>query len=294
MFTAPVPVAVPKAAAWRAGAASGARHPQSLGSYRIQRMLGQGRMGRVYLAVDGQGCRVALKVHERRGPHDAGAPHWFDAERQFLAGLRDRRIVQMRSHGAFGPMDYLSLEYIEGGSLRDSVGRAAASAHALRVLREAASAVAASHAAGVVHRDVKPENFLVRHDGTLALADFGVAARAGDRTASAPAGTLVGSIGYAAPEQLQGETPAPAADVYSLGIVLFELLCGRRPFEGATPLELISQHLVAPVPRLPACLAAWQPIVDRLLHKRPQHRPSDAAALLHEIQAVAPQGAGID
>jgi len=152
----------------------------------------------------------------------------------------------------------------------------------LRWLADAAAALAHVHASGWVHRDVKPGNLLLRPDGSVALADFGNAAAIGERPAT-PAGTIIGTPVYAAPEQSRGEAAAPAADVYSLGVVLFEWLTGAPPFPGRTPTELLGQHLLAPVPALPPALGAWQGLVRSLLAKDPLARPADGGALLARL-----------
>ena len=130
---------------------------------------------------------------------------------------------------------------------------------------------------GFVHRDVKPANLLVRTDGSLALADFGSAVRIGEGASDAAA---AGSPRHAAPEQSAGAPAAPTADVYALGTVLHEWLTGEPPFAGETAAELAAQHLVAPVPRLPAPLAHWQPLLDAMLATRPAARLADGAAVL--------------
>ena len=163
---------------------------------------------------------------------------------------------------------------------------------AVSLLRQAAGGLAAAHRRAIVHRDVKPENFLMRASVVLVLTDFGIAAARDTGSRVAP-GELVGTPSYAAPEQAQGEQPTAAADVYSLGVMFYEMLCGRRPFNGPTALEVLSQHLVAPVPRLPAEFAHYQPLIERMLEKRPKYRLPDADAVLQEIRRVAPAEMGM-
>ncbi len=258
-----------------------------VGGYRLGRRLGGRGAVAVHLAHDRRGRRVALKlVHRARSPGDASW-RWFATECAFVAAVRDPHVVRTYGHQAVGDVAWLAMEYLAGGTLREHLGGGLAPEHALALLRQAAAGLAATHRRGIVHRDVKPQNLLLR-DEHLVLADFGVAARAGDASARAGAGRLIGSACYAAPEQAHGAAPQPQADVYSLGVVFHELLCGHPPFSGRTATELLAQHLVAPVPRLPRPLAPWQGLVDRLLAKQPQHRPADAQAVLQEIQRVAP------
>jgi serine/threonine protein kinase len=254
--------------------------------YRLERLLGRGRTARVYQACDRCGCRVAVKLVEPVGA-DNGPVRQLAHEHALLSRLRDRRVVRVREHRVLRDVAFLAMDYVPGGSLRERLCKPLPPAHAVRWLGQAAAAAAAAHRAGIVHRDLKPANLIVRCDGTLVLADFGIAAPSGQASGAASPGTLVGTTAYAAPEQLQGAEPAPAADVYSLGALFHELLCGRPPYVGATPLEVMAQQLVAPVPRLPSPLARYQPLLERLLEKRPQHRPRDGAAVLHQIQGLA-------
>jgi serine/threonine protein kinase len=266
--------------------ARGGRLPR-IEDYRLARLLGQGRAAAVYLAEHRRrGSSVALKVpRTAAGGHDS-AGRRFAMECEMLASIRSKHVVRAIEHQHGGPA-YLAMEYLAGGTLRERMRGAIQPAVALRWLQQAALGLQALHARGIVHRDVKPENLLARESGELVLVDLGVAAHHGEGACGAAAGTLIGTARYAAPEQLQGAAPSPSADVYSLGILLYELLCGRPPFPGATALELLAQHTVAVVPRLSGPLARFQPLVNRMLDKRPPHRAADAGALLRDIEQVA-------
>jgi eukaryotic-like serine/threonine-protein kinase len=284
--------AMPERAGVARDAARSAAGAALFDAYRIERLLGGGRPAKVYLARDRRGGRVALKVADRARAGDAARQ--LAREHLLLSRVSDPRVVRVHEHRVTARCAWLAMEYIVGGSLRDALHGPQAPAAAVRFVREAAQALAPVHAAGIVHRDLKPENLLLRADGSLVLADFGVAALHGDDRCRPAPGTLTGTLRYAAPEQLEGAAPIASADVYSLGVMLYELLRGRAPFVGATPLETIAQHLAAPVPRLPAAFASCQPILDRLLDKRPLHRPRDAGAVLTEIQDLAPDAPEVD
>jgi serine/threonine protein kinase len=274
-------------------------HPDGLATaapaidgYRIRRIMGEGRAAVVYLAEDGQrGGQVALKVlkHSRAGT-DASRRR-FAAECAIHSAIRHEHVVRVVGERAHGEPAWLALEYVEGGTLRDRMRSPIGIDEAVFLLGQAASGLAAAHRNAIVHRDVKPENFLTRSRGALALADFGVAARRGNEQARVAAGRLVGTPCYVAPEQTQGALPDTTADVYSLGVVFYEMLCGHPPFAGKSALEVLAQHLMAPVPRMPGPLASWQPLIDRMLDKRPQRRPVDADAVLKEIGGCLGPGA---
>jgi serine/threonine protein kinase len=170
------------------------------------------------------------------------------------------------------------MEHLQGGDLARRLREPLPREQALSLLRQAAGALAQLHRQGLVHRDVKPANFLLRADGSLVLADFGLVAEAGQQ--DVVPGTLVGTPRYVAPEQLQGAPAAPAADVYGLGVLLYEMLCGRPPFAGETLAEVLAQHLVATPAPLPAALADLQPLADRMLAREVHTRLPDADAVL--------------
>lgn len=251
-----------------------------IGGYRIGRQLGEGRAARVYLAHDVHGQAVALKVIKRHATNIEVARQHFPSECRTLAAVEHEHVVRLIDYGASGDTAYLAMEYLEGGTLRDAMRGGIPPAQALSLLRQAAKGLAALHTRAIVHRDVKPENYLFRAGGALVLADFGLAARAGSVSTRA----AIGSPCYASPEQAEGGAPVAAWDIYSLGVVFFEMLCGHRPFPGETPLEIRAQHLMSPIPRLEPRLARYQALVDGMLEKQVDRRIMDGRALLHEIE----------
>jgi serine/threonine-protein kinase PpkA len=251
----------------------------SIAGYRLYRRLGEGRRSTVWLAYGPQGA-VALKLVDR------AAAAALAREYEIAAAFDHPNILRVLEQGRAGGIAYLAMEHAGGGSLALHLGRELEPAFALRLLRQAALALAQLHAAGRVHRDLKPANLMLRADGcNLLLADFGLVTAAGD--ASAKPGALYGTPRYVSPEQLQGAPAQPAADVYSLGVLLYELLCGRPPFGGETLMEVLSQHLVAAVPPLPPALAALQPLAEAMLAKDAARRLPDARAVLERIDALA-------
>lgn len=272
-------IPMPASLAWRAlgapprGAARLDASPQVPG-YRLLREIGTGRRSGAWLAIDlARHAEVVLKLEPAPGAA-------LQREWEVAATLRGAHLVQVHAHGSTAAWSWLAMEHVPGGDLGVRMRRGLAIEESLVLLEQAARALAQVHRAGFVHRDVKPANFLLRADGSLALADFGLAVPCGHAERSAGQGTVTGTPLYVAPEQLQGAAAAAAADVYSLGVLLHEMLCGHPPFSGATLMEVLAQHLVAPVPRLPTTAAAWQPLVDRMLVKEAQSRLPDADAVL--------------
>jgi eukaryotic-like serine/threonine-protein kinase len=255
----------------------------TLAGFELEGVIGRGRRSIVYLARrPGNAQSVALKVvrnAQLQGPGAAKAPA---QEYETLAALAHPHVIRPIGHGEAGDVAWLAMEYAAGGSLAREKGPPGA-ARAATLLREAAGALAWIHEQGWVHRDVKPANLLLRADGTLALGDFGSACRTGSESQE-PAGTVIGTPRYAAPEQSEGAPAEPAADVYSLGVCLYEMLTGRPLYPGETLIELLGQHLWAPVPRLGDELSPWQPLLDAMLAKDASQRPSGGQAVLERLQ----------
>jgi serine/threonine-protein kinase PpkA len=252
--------------------------------YRLKRRIGAGRMASAWLAEDVAGGReVVLKLLRRE--HARGGAS-FMQEFAVPFTIDSRHVVRVyRQFGGAGHAA-IAMEYLSGGDLGALIRRGLSGDAALSLLRQAALALDATHRHGYAHGDVKPANLLLRACGELVLADFGMARPLGTVHAPSQPGIVVGTPRYAAPELSQAQPATAAADVYSLGVVLHEMLCGKPPFPGDTVMEVVCQHLVAPVPRLPAGLARFQPLVDAMLAKQPDHRPRDGQAVLDRIDLM--------
>lgn len=241
--------------------------------FRLLRPLGRGRRSTVWLAQHlRQRGELALKLQQGTCA--------FERESILAARAAGPYLLQVHGHGRAGAWKWLAMEYLPGGDLAARLSVGVDAQEALELIEQAARGVAQLHRKGLVHRDLKPANFLVRESGTLVLADLGLAAEAGRAGASLDDGRVLGTPRYVAPEQLQGAPAAPAADVYSLGVLLHEMLAGRPLFNGETVLEVLSQQLVAQPPRLPEAAAALQPLVDKMLCKEVNRRLPDAEAVL--------------
>jgi serine/threonine-protein kinase PpkA len=257
-----------------------------LAGYRIEGVVGRGRHSIVYLAQRPESCgrsRVALKVARRARLQSIGAAPEMRNEFAAMAALAHPHVVEVFDCGFAGGADWLAMEYAQGGNLEARRRGRHPEAGAFELLHQAASALSWIHRKGWVHRDVKPANLFLRKDGSIALGDFGTACRR-DAVDTSPPGAMVGTPRYAAPEQSEGAPAGPAADVYGLGVCLYEMLSGRPLFPGETLAEVLGQHLVAPVPQLAQELAAWQPLLDAMLAKDPGRRLPDGQAVVLQLE----------
>ncbi|MGW2156176.1 protein kinase domain-containing protein [Nonomuraea sp. NPDC001699] len=259
--------------------------------YVLADRLGGGGMGEVWRADDlVLGRAVAVKVMMPALSENPTFTQRFQNEARAMATLRHRGVVGVYDYGVHEAdgrrVSYLVMEYVRGESLDRVLRRGPLGPQeAMRLIAEVADALAAAHAQGIVHRDVKPANLMVRPDGQVALTDFGVAhsASAGHLTAT---GTMLGSAAYCAPEMAAGNEVTPAVDVYALGVVAYECLTGRLPYQGETPVQIIFKHLNAPVPELPAELpAAVRQVVSRALQKDPAQRWPSASDMARAARA---------
>jgi len=175
---------------------------------------------------------------------------------------------------------FIAMEYFSRGSLKSIAGTLVSPAAAADWIRRIADALSVIHEHGVVHRDLKPANLMVRQDGSLALVDFGSAKYVDANSTITISRQVRGTPFYMSPEQAAGDNLDGRSDLYSLGVIAYELLTGDRPFRGQNVFEILEQHEKAPIPRLPERLAEWQPLIDALLAKSPANRPATATAAL--------------
>jgi hypothetical protein len=255
--------------------------------YKILRQLGRGGMATVYLAMQESVQReVALKVMSPSLLADPDFGERFLREARIAAKLHHRNVVGVHDVGRTGEYHYIAMEYLGGGAVLAKDGTPRPVGFALRVTREIATALNYAHAKGFVHRDVKPDNILLREDGSAALTDFGIARASDSATHMTRTGTVIGTPHYMSPEQARGRPLDGRADLYSLGIVLYELLTGRVPFHADDSLAVGIMHITQPIPILPERLYALQPVLNRLLAKQPDDRYQDGAAVADAIEQI--------
>jgi class 3 adenylate cyclase/CheY-like chemotaxis protein len=259
--------------------------PVKIPGFRLLRKLGQGGMSRALLAEqEATGTLRVLKVlNLTYSGYDL--LRRFVQEHQLVSEIRHPNVATIFGHGQTETHAYIVMEYFPRGDLRQCLARPMPVAQALHTLRQIAHALTAIHQRGIVHRDLKPDNLMLREDGTLVLADFGIAKDLQATLSHTRRGEGLGTPYYLSPEQALGKPVDQRSDLYSLGVMFYEMLTGERPFNAEDAPSLLAKHVNAPVPRLPAQLARLQLVIDRLLAKSPDERFSSAADLINVLAA---------
>ncbi|WP_351228333.1 Stk1 family PASTA domain-containing Ser/Thr kinase [Streptomyces sp. NPDC002133] len=259
------------------------------GRYRVDARIAVGGMATVYRAVDTRLDRVlALKVMHPALATDASFVERFIREAKSVARLSHPNVVGVYDQGAQGAYVYLAMEYVAGCTLRDVLRERGAlqPRAALDILEPVLAALGAAHRAGFVHRDMKPENVLIGDDGRVKVADFGLVRAVGAVTNTT--GSVLGTVSYLAPEQIESGTADTRADVYACGVVLYEMLTGAKPYAGDTPAQVLYQHLNEAVPAPSAAVPGLATELDALVAsataRTPDLRPYDAVALLAQTR----------
>ncbi|MBV7248830.1 Stk1 family PASTA domain-containing Ser/Thr kinase [Streptomyces sp. MW-W600-10] len=259
------------------------------GRYRIEARIAVGGMATVYRAVDTRLDRVlALKVMHPALATDVSFVERFIREAKSVARLAHPNVVAVFDQGAQGAYVYLAMEYVAGCTLRDVLRERGAlqPRAALDILEPVLAALGAAHRAGFVHRDMKPENVLIGDDGRVKVADFGLVRAVG--TATDTTGSLLGTVSYLAPEQIEHGTADTRSDVYACGVVLYEMLTGAKPHTGENAAQVIYQHLNSDVPApsavVPGLPVALDSLVASATARNPEVRPHDAVLLLAETR----------
>src|SRR5579862_3171171 len=260
--------------------------------YLILRKLGSGGMADVYLAEDQElGRRVALKLLNDRHANDAQFVERFRREAQSAAGLNHPNIVSVFDRGRAEGTYYIAMEYLDGRTLKELLVRNGPTPVPIAIdyARQILGALAFAHRNGIVHRDIKPHNIVVGRDGRLKVTDFGIARSGASQMTEA--GSIVGTAQYLSPEQARGAPVDPRSDLYSLGIVLYEMLTGKVPFTGDTPVEIAMKHLQSTAeppsslrPEVPRELDA---VVMRAIAKDPEQRYGTAEEMDADLARVA-------
>jgi DNA-binding response OmpR family regulator len=261
--------------------------------YTILQKIGESEAAAVYLAIsEDVGHNVALKVSKRK--HQGGDPNdtgqraiMFQREFEAIAALDHPSIIDLFDYGIHDGVEYLAMEYFPCGDLKARLQNPLTSDEAIAFLKEIARSLKVVHDSGIIHRDLKPPNVMLRDDGSVVLIDFGLARSllAGD--GSTRTGVLRGSPYYMSPEQAQGEQLDARTDLYSLGVILYEMLAGRKPYLGASAIDVLQQHVMAPVPELPVHHLFYQPLLERLMSKSRENRIASCDELLAALEQMS-------
>jgi serine/threonine protein kinase len=250
--------------------------------YQIKAHIGSGGMAVVFRALQESLQRsVALKVLK-----NTESKEWterFLNEGRILASLSHRNIITVHDIGIHAGHIYISMEYLEGGDLKPRIDAGMAPKEALELLATIGEALEVAHKKGVIHRDVKPGNILFRQDGTPVMADYGIAKDFERETDVTVDGTVIGTPDYLAPEQARIERVDGRTDIYGLGIIFYEMLTGKKPFEASSPVHIVFKHLNEPIPKLPGELAMYQPLLESMTAKEPADRFASATEMLAAV-----------
>jgi len=270
--------------------------PQNIGRFQIKAELGRGGMSTVYLAHDPHFERdVAIKLLPHELLHHSSFRRRFDREAKIVASLDHPAIVPVYDFGEQDDQPFLVMRFMAGGSLTDRLKQGPVSLNeAVRILRQLAPALDEVHRRGIVHRDLKPSNILFDQRNEPFISDFGTAKFTYEHTKLTETGGAVGTPAYMSPEQIQAEVEIDGrSDIYTLGVILFEMLTGQHPYQTNTPIGLAVKHIFEPVPNLqemqPNLPAACQPIVAKVMAKQREDRYQTAVAFAQDLSAVVQQ-----
>ena len=248
--------------------------------YTVVHPIGQGGQAMVYLAErEHDGLRVALKVLDRKLRDNAVFMERFVREYKLISSLSNEHVAKIYDQGFAGEHVFIAMEFLPSGTLATRIHEGLNTRAALRIGLQIAIALDAIHSRGIVHRDLKPSNILFRADGRPVIVDFGLAKDLGSNVVLTIAGKLLATPRYMSPEQCMGRDVDTRSDLYSLGVILYEMLTGKKIYDKANVAELVRLHVSEPCPRLPEELAMHQPLLDRMLAKNPDERFQSAAEL---------------
>jgi DNA-binding response OmpR family regulator len=271
-----------------------AANPEVIPGYTLRLKIGESEKAVVYLATSvHRGHNVALKVSKTLRDEAAGR-QFLEREYTAIMAVRSPLVVEIYDYGVHAGFEYLAMEYLPRGDLKARIQRGVSEQEALHYVIQIASALQVVHEAGLVHRDLKPPNVMLRENDAVALIDFGLARSLDGNTVSTQTGVLLGSPYYMSPEQALGEGLDARSDFYSLGVICYEMLTGQKPYVGGTAMEVLQQHVSAPLPVLPPDLSRYEPFTRRLLAKARGERFVNAAEIIAAANALLPAAAGED
>lgn len=264
-------------------------HEFQIPGYRILRLIGESANATVYLALqESLNRHVALKILQKFD-RPAQAVRFFN-EGQTVASMNHPNIITIHDIGSVGSQQYIAMEYLDSGSLRDRVKGGISPAAALDIIQSIGNALEYVHQMGIVHRDIKPENILFHKSGIPKITDFGVAKTLDRDMNLTMDGTALGSPYYLSPEQAEGKDIDCRSDIYSLGVILFELLAQRKPYLGESQIEVIFGHMNKPIPALPGSRRQYQALVEKMMAKDANERFASTREMLDYLDAFRDLG----
>ncbi|HEX4243333.1 MAG TPA: protein kinase [Steroidobacteraceae bacterium] len=256
--------------------------------YSIIKEISSSNFSKVYLArSDRLRKNVVLKVMTRgESQRELEDAERFQREYEIISSIHHRAIAEIYDFGSLPRHLYLAMEYFPCGDLRDRLRNPLSVNESLYYLRAIAEALRVIHVFGILHRDLKPANVMLREDNSPVLIDFGLARRSLEEVSTTGVGQVLGSPYYISPEQATGQRVDARTDLYSLGVMFFEMLTGQRPYNGRSAMAIMSQHTSSPIPTLPEATTVQQPLLDRLMSKRPAGRYASAEELLADLGPI--------
>ena len=255
--------------------------------YRFVRLIGQGASSRVYLAERlSDKSTLVLKIMDVASIKEPQALQRFVQEAELVSEVNSPYVVRFLEHGFTKEYGYIAMEFFTRGDLKQRIEHGVSLGDALNYIRHIAYGLSAIHQQGIIHRDLKPGNIMFRSDDSLALADFGISRRLNETSELTRLGSVLGTPNYISPEQALGKTVDHRSDLYSAGVVFFEMLTGRKPFKAETAPALVYQHVHADIPQLPSKLQRYQPLIEMLLAKNAAERFSSADEFVEYLERV--------
>lgn len=259
----------------------------NLAGHQVMKKIGQGGMSLIYLARrESDGKDIVIKTLSVGLADNAKSLLRSNQEFKLISRITHPSVVRFYEHGNLGDVLYTTMEYFPDGDLKHRLRKGLTQEQALSYLRQIAEGLNAIHACGIIHRDLKPGNIMFRKDGSLAIIDFGISKDIHSQLDLTIPGQVMGTPNYMAPEQGKSSAePDPRSDIYSLGVLLFEMLTGKKPYAAPSGAAILYKHQHDPIPQLPNQFFEMQMLIDKMMAKSPQHRFQSAYDLLHFLDA---------
>ena len=255
--------------------------------YKFVRLIGQGAMSKVYLAERvADGLSLVLKVLDLSKVKEGSLIIRFIMEAELISTINSPFVVKIHEHNLMDDYAFIAMEFFSRGDLKQRMELKITAQIAFNYMTHIAYGLNAIHKAGIIHRDLKPANIMFRGDDSLALADFGISKKLDSDDGLTTVGQVLGTPHYMSPEQGEGKAVDTRSDLYSAGVLLYELLTGEKPFAAKTPVALIYQHIFADIPRLPQAISQYQPIIDRALAKQADDRYQTAMEFIQVLESA--------